>query len=293
MPAKNFTHRLHRLPRLFLGLGLLALLLYALVLLVIWWKQEKLLFAPTVLAPSHSFKVSADVQEKFIEVKGAQLNALHLRLPKPKAVVLFLHGNGGSLENWFVNTDFYRSMNVDLLMIDYRGYGKSSGAITSEQQLNDDVFKAFEWLKREYPDLPVVLLGRSLGTGLATQLYASLPLALRPRLMILVSPFSSLKELAAMHFAFVPSALLRYPMRSDLVFARLGQNHSARGEPQANVLLLHGDQDQLIPISHSQRLSGLQPYITLKVIAGGAHNDLQDFPSYLEAIRQGIATVIP
>lgn len=278
---------------MFLGLGLLALLLYALVLFVIGWKQEKLLFAPTVLAQNHSFKVSSDVQEKYIEVQGARLNALHLRLPKPKAVVLFLHGNGGSLENWFVNTDFYRSMNVDLMMIDYRGYGKSSGAITSEQQLNDDVTKVFEWLKLEYPDLPVVLLGRSLGAGLATQLFASLALPSRPRLMILVSPFSSLKELAAMHFAFVPSALLRYPMRSDLALAGLEQNHSEPGKPQANVLLLHGDQDQLIPISHSQRLAALQAHFKLKVIPGGAHNDLQDFPSYLEAIRQGIATAIP
>jgi uncharacterized protein len=276
-----------------LGLALLALLLYALVLVVIWWKQEKLLFAPTVLAQNHSFKIKADVQEKFIEVQGARLNALHLRLPKPKAIVLFLHGNGGSLDNWFVNTDFYRSMNVDLMMIDYRGYGKSSGSITSEQQLHGDVTKAFEFVKTEYPNLPVVLIGRSLGTGLAAQLYASLPLQVRPRLMILVSPFSSLKELAAIHFDFVPSALLRYPMRSDLALEGLDGNHIGPGKPPLDVLLLHGDQDRLIPIEHSQRLAALQPRFKFKVIQGGAHNDLQDFPSYLDAIRQAISEAVP
>lgn len=281
------------MSRVFFGLALLALLLYALVLLAIWWKQEKLLFAPTVLAHNHSFKVGADVQEKYIEVEGAKLSTLQLRLPKPKAVVLFLHGNGGSLDNWFVNTDFYRSMNVDLMMIDYRGYGKSSGSITSEQQLHADVAKTFEFLKLEYPDLPVVLLGRSLGTGLASHLYASRSLQLRPRLLILVSPFLSLKELAAAHFAFVPSALLRYPMRSDLALAGLDRDHSDSGKPPSNVLLIHGDLDSLIPIQHSQRLAALQPTFKLRVVPGGAHNDLQDFPSYLDAIRQGIAAAIP
>jgi uncharacterized protein len=290
LQEKNLVHRL---PQVFLALALLALLLYALVLVAIWWKQEKLLFAPTVLAQDHTFKVDSDVQEKFIEVQGAKLNALHLRLPNPKAIVLFLHGNGGSLDNWFVNTDFYRSMNVDLMMIDYRGYGKSSGSITSEQQLHGDVANAFEFIKTEYPDLPIVLIGRSLGTGLAAQLYASLPLPVRPRLMILVSPFSSLKELAAKHFAFVPYVLLRYQMRSDLALESLDGKDTGPGKPRAEVLLLHGDQDRLIPIEHSQRLAALQPRFKFKVIQGGAHNDLQDFPSYLEAIRQAISGVIP
>jgi uncharacterized protein len=290
LQEKNLVHRL---PQVFLALALLALLLYALVLVAIWWKQEKLLFAPTVLAQDHTFKVGPDVREKFIEVQGAKLNALHLRLPNPKAIVLFLHGNGGSLDNWFVNTDFYRSMNVDLMMIDYRGYGKSSGSITSEQQLHGDVAKAFELIKTEYPYLPVVLIGRSLGTGLAAQLYASLPLSARPRLMILVSPFSSLKELAAIHFSFVPSALLRYPMRSDMALQALDGKHIGAGKPPLDVLLLHGDRDRLIPIEHSQHLATLQPGFKFKVIQGGAHNDLQDFPSYMDAIRQGISGAVP
>ncbi len=276
-----------RLPEIFVGLLILALLVYALVLVAIWWKQEKLLFAPTVLAQDHAFKIDRDVQERFIEVEGARLNALHLRLPKPKAVVLFLHGNGGSLDNWFVNTDFYRSMNVDLLMIDYRGYGKSSGAITSEAQLHSDVARNFVLLKSEYPALPVVLIGRSLGTGLASKLYSTLGVAQRPNLMILVSPFVSLQALAAVHFAWVPPALLRYPMRSDLALTAFDPKSFSA------VLLLHGDQDQLIPLENSQRLAALHASIKLKVIRGAAHNDLQDFPDYLNEIKQAIAAVAP
>jgi uncharacterized protein len=282
-----------RLPQIVIGLLLLALLLYGLVLLAIWWKQEKLLFAPTVLPQSHVFKVPPDVQERFLEVEGAKLSALHLRLPKPKAVVLFLHGNGGSLDNWFVNGDFYRSMNVDLLMIDYRGYGKSSGVIASEQQLHDDVARTFALLKAEYPTLPVVLIGRSLGTGLASKLFASLPKAQRPVQLILVSPFFNLSNIAALHFPFVPTFLLRYPMRSDVALASLEPEPKANAAQKPRVLLLHGDQDKLIPLEQSERLIKLQPQAQLTVIRGGGHNDLQEFPAYLDAIRGAVNASIP
>jgi uncharacterized protein len=282
---------LQRLPTMLFSLILLVLLIYAIVLVAIWWKQEKLLFAPTVLSQNHAFNIRSDVQERLIEVDGAKLSALHLRVAKPKAVVLFLHGNGGSLDTWFVNTDFYRSMNVDLMMIDYRGYGKSSGTISSEQQLHNDVAKAFALIKVEYPSLPMVLIGRSLGTGLASKLYSSLAPPLRPELMILVSPFYNLKELAALHFAFVPSALVRYPMRSDLALASLGPEKPGRALTQSRMLLLHGDKDSLIPLEHSQRLVTLQSRLVLKIIKGGAHNDLQDFPAYLDAIRESIAAL--
>jgi uncharacterized protein len=277
-----------RLPQIILGLFALALLLYGLVLLAIWWKQEKLLFAPTVLSQHHAFNIRNDVQERFIEVDGARLNALHLRMPKPKAVVLYLHGNGGSLDNWFVNTDFYREMNVDLLMIDYRGYGKSSGAISSEQQLHSDVARTFALLKAEYPTLPVVLIGRSLGTGLASKLFSATPEAQRPWLMILVSPFYSLIEIAKIHFSFVPSSLLRYPLRSDLALASIASKSTETSRSNQAILLLHGDQDELIPISQSRRLVELNALLKLTVIKGGGHNDLQEFPAYLQAIREAI-----
>ena len=96
-----------------------------------------------------------------------------------------------------------------------------------------------------------------------------------------------------MHFAWVPSALLRYPMRSDLALAAMDLK-SIGGElaPRA-VLLLHGDQDQLIPPENSQRLAALHASIKLKVIRGAAHNDLQDFPDYLNEIKQAIASAAP
>ncbi len=104
------------------------------------------MFQPDVLPPTHRFdRLGADVQELTIPLDdGATLSALHLRLPKPRGLVFYLHGNAGSLQSWFVNADFYRRAGYDLFMLDYRGYGKSTGRIESEAQLRADVRAAWD-----------------------------------------------------------------------------------------------------------------------------------------------------
>ena len=254
----------------------------AAVFSVLWWGQESLLFHPEPLPPDHRFSAAPDVHEVFIEVPGARLNALHLRLPKPRGLVFYLHGNAGNLDNWFVNPDFYRALNMDLFMIDYRGFGKSSGRIAGEAQLLADARAAWQSVAPQYAGRPVVVLGRSLGTGVAAQLAASLPPGDRPDLLLLVSPYLSLQALAAQHYPWVPAGLLRYPLRTDLAF------EGGLADARTRVVLVHGEQDALIPLRHSEALAALLPRAELHRIAGAAHADLQAFPAYLEAIRRAI-----
>jgi uncharacterized protein len=267
------------------GLAATAVFLYLLLLSFIWWKQEKLLFVPTVLPADFQFPKEADVSEYWIEVSGAKLNTLHLKRSKPKAIVYFLHGNAGSLSNWFVNIDFYRQLNVDLVMVDYRGFGKSHGAIKSESQLLADVDQAWRFILAQnthYANLPKVFIGRSLGSGLAAKLTATLPLDQRPNSLVLVSPYFSLQELASIHFWYVPSFLVRYPMRTDLALNQIQFNSSYR------LSLIHGEKDPLIPIDHSRRLATLVPSTEFFSIDNAAHNDLQEYPAYTAAIAKAI-----
>jgi uncharacterized protein len=251
------------------GLALVALL-YGAVLALLWFQQERLLFQPQVLPASHRFDTGPDVHEVWVDVPGARLNALHLRLPQPRGVVFFLHGNGGSLDNWFVNLDFYRQAGMDLFMVDYRGYGKSSGRITSEAQLHDDVRAAWRSVAPRYAGLPRVFFGRSLGTGLAAALAAKEA----PELTVLVSPYFSMEALATEHYPWVPAAVLRYPLRTDQWLPQV------RGP----VLLVHGELDRLIEPSHSSRLQALWPASQRVVVPGAGHNDLQQFPAYSDAL---------
>ncbi len=258
----------------FIGLPLLALGIYAVLIVALAWGQERLLFQPQTLPAGHRFGQAADVHEVDLDVPGARLNALHLRLPHPDGVVFFLHGNGGSLDNWFVNVDYYRRLNLDLFMLDYRGYGKSSGRIESQAQLQADVRAAWDRIAPQYAGKRRVVYGRSLGSGLAALLAADV----QPELTALVSPYFSMLDLAHTHYPWVPSAVLRYPLRTDEALPRI------RGA----VLLVHGERDTLIPPANSLRLQAVLPRAKLLQVPQAAHNDLQDFPIYLD----GLAAVL-
>jgi len=217
------------------------------------------------------------VSELAIAVDGATLSALHLRLPDPKGVVFYLHGNAGNLASWFVDVDFYRRANFDLFMLDYRGYGKSSGRISSEAQLRSDVAAAWGRIAPLYRGRRRVFLGRSLGTALAAGLAAQE----QPDLTILVSPYWSMTEMAALHYPLVPALLLRYPLETYRDVARI----------DGPVLLLHGDRDELIPVAQARRLLAVGRAAQLVLVPGAAHNDLQDFPVYLQAIAGSLAAL--
>lgn len=236
--------------------------------------QEALIFDPVRLATDHIFDLP-DVVETAVAVDGAVLSALHLRLPDPKGIVFYLHGNSGNLASWFADTSLYRHSNFDLFMLDYRGYGKSTGRIRSEAQLRADVAAAWRQLAPLYQRRRTVILGRSLGTPLAAGLAAQV----QPNLTILVSPFWSLTELARLHFPMAPAALVRYRLETYRDLPRI----------EGPVLLMHGGRDALIPFAHSMRLQAVARSAQLVEIVEAAHNDLQDFAQYRGAIAEYLA----
>lgn len=246
---------------------------YLVLLIWIHYCQERLIFRPEPLPVAHRF-VLDDVHEVSIDVGGETLSALHLKLPNPQGVVFFLHGNTGNLSTWFIHSDFYRAANYDLFMLDYRGYGKSSGRIASEEQLHGDVSAVWQQVAPRYAGKRIVFYGRSLGTGLAARLAVQSP----PDLTMLVSPYESMVALARTHYPWVPGALLRYPLRTDEHIGRI------RGP----LVLLHGELDTLIPPAHSEALRTRAPQARLVLVPGGGHNDLQQFDSYLQAVSAAL-----
>ena len=270
-----------------LGTGLLlvmlaAALLYAAVLGLLYWQQEALLFHPQPLPAHHRLATEPDVHEETVAVPGATLSVLHLRLAEPKGVVFFLHGNAGNLAGWFTDTAFYRQAGYDLVMPDYRGYGKSTGRIANARQLRQDVRAAWDSVATRYAGRRVVLYGRSLGTGLAADLAEQLTAEGRPpHLTVLASPYSSLRELAAEFYPWVPGGLLRYPLDTARHLPNLG----------GQVLLVHGSEDSLIGVHHSERLLRALPSARLLVVPGAGHNDLHLFPAYRSALLDTLAAL--
>ncbi len=245
--------------------------IYGLFVVALFFKQESMIFPGTTLPCNHQFKFDVPFQELTIPVDGAELSGLHFKQPDPRGLIFFLHGNGGNLESWTSGADYYQRVNYDMFMFDYRGYGKSTGTIRTEAQLHDDVSRAWKVITPHYDGKPIVVYGRSLGTALAVELAKNV----RPELLVLVSPFTSVVAMAQNQYPFVPAWLVRYPLRTKEIM----------GEVRSPTIFVHGDRDTLIPITHSYELAKLtRSPSKMLVIEGAGHNNIHRFESYLDGL---------
>jgi uncharacterized protein len=256
-----------------------ALACCALLLAFLWWRQESLLFYPVPLPADQRLASAPDIQESTVDVPGARLSVLHLQRPGARGVVFFLHGNAGNLQGWFSDADFYREAGYDLVMPDYRGFGKSTGRIRSAQELREDVRAVWSQVAPLYRGRKVVLYGRSLGTGLAADLAQELSASGQPPdLTVLVSAYTSFRALAAEFYPWVPGALLRYPLETEKHLPGI------RGP----VLLVHAEEDRLIGGHHLQRLRQVLPGARVVVVPGADHNDLHQSRVYRTELRRAL-----
>jgi hypothetical protein len=258
-------------------LRLLALIVvgYTLICALLYLVQEQLLFYPQRDPGGTRYSVGVPVDELFLPVDGAELHTLLFHAPQPRGVILYLHGNAGSLHSWSDLAPDLVARGYDLLMVDYRGYGQSTGRIAGEAQLHADMAAVYTWLSARYPEEQIVLYGRSLGSGLATRLAAER----RPRLLILESPYYSLEAIARRQFAWVPPFLLKYPLRS----------YEWIGEVRCPVVIVHGTADTVVPFGDGERLAAaVVTPLSFVPIEGGDHNDLDRFQAYWVAIDAGL-----
>jgi len=255
---------------------LVVFLAYILFAMAVYLFQERLIFPGRKLNPSHQFIDLSGLEEKWVKVDGAILSTLHFSQPGARGLIFFLHGNVGNLDRWVPDVDFYRREKYDLFMLDYRGYGKSSGRIQSQVQLEADVRTAWESIAATYCDkkLPVVIYGRSIGTYLA----AKLALEVESQLLVLVSPYTSLLAMARLKFPWLPARLLRYPLATDDIIAQV----------KAPVLIVHGEDDPLIPVSHAHRLANKSYRAKLVIIDGAVHNDIHEHEAYTAAVSSAL-----
>jgi alpha-beta hydrolase superfamily lysophospholipase len=239
----------------------------------LYFLQERLLFIPTPLPQDYVYPFPERFSEVFLPVDGATLAALHFTQDHAKGVVLFLHGNADTLQSANIAARPFLRQGYDVLLLGYRGYGKSTGALASENQLLHDTQIAYDYLRRSYDDDQIVLYGRSMGSGPAVYL-ASVN---APRTLILEAPYVSLEDLIAQKAPYLPMFLLRYRMHSD----------ERIGAVRCPVYLFHGTLDGLIPFDSSERLSRLitTPHRVIAVV-GAQHHNIPAFPIYEEQLEQ-------
>lgn len=253
---------------------LIPFVLYLALCLLLYLRQERLIFYPSLLAPEYQYSFSVPFEELSLPVEGAQLDVVHFKAAHSKGIVFYLHGNGDIINFLGGTAEAFVQLDYDLFMPDYRGYGKSTGSISDEATFYNDMATAYAYVHQHFPDLPITIYGHSIGSGLAVRLAAEN----HPQRLILESPYYSLRSLVAEKMPWMPTALLlKYPLRSDQWI----------GQVNVPITLIHGTADPLIPYENSLRLLELIPgEKQLVPVPGGGHGNLRTSKEWREVMRK-------
>lgn len=250
---------------------------YAVLMLVVYLIQERFIFKPEKLKPDFVYKYDIPFKELFIDVTpGVTINGLHFYAKEPLGLILYFHGNTRSIKGWAKYAkDFYR-YHYDVVLVDYRGFGKSTGRKSEKEMLND-LQVVYDTLAVQYNEDHIIVYGRSLGSGFATKVASENS----PRYLILDSPYYNFAKAVQRFIPILPMRfVLRYQLQTDKWIRKV----------KCHTYIIHGSKDWLIPISQSEKLQQLNPRkITLITIEGGGHNNLPSFPEYHNFLRDILA----
>ncbi|RNC90078.1 MAG: alpha/beta hydrolase [Allomuricauda sp.] len=252
---------------------------YILVSLILYFIQDYMFFKPEKLPKDFQFHYDNQITEEYnIETRdGATINGLHFKSENPKGVVFYLKGNSKSIKGWGKFAVDFTRHNYDVIMVDYRGFGKSTGKRT-QKAIKRDMQVVYNRIKEKVAEKYIILYGRSLGSGFATKL-ASMN---NPRMLVLDAPYYSLSKVAKKFIPFMPiSLIVKFPIPT----------YKWMKYVNCPIHIIHGTDDRLIPFKSSLKLSRINPEkTTLYSVIGGGHKDLNRFESYHKMLTQILAS---
>jgi fermentation-respiration switch protein FrsA (DUF1100 family) len=250
-----------------------AILLYGLVVAGVYAIQRSLLYFPDASRPAAGAVGLAGLREvETATADGLRLLAWYLPPPEGASVIVYLHGNGGSIANRADRLRHFATAGFGALFVEYRGYGGNPGAPT-EAGLLADARAGLDFLAAQgvAPER-TILFGESLGTGIAVRMAGERPVAL----LILESPYTSIAAVAQWHYPLLPARFL-IKDRFDAL--------SRIGAVKAPLLVLQGARDEVVPPRLGQALfaAAAEPK-EIWVAPQGNHNDLGGFGAVTAAL---------
>tara|TARA_R100000306_G_scaffold33100_1_gene34533 strand:- start:919 stop:1779 length:861 start_codon:yes stop_codon:yes gene_type:complete len=252
---------------------LMVLLVYIVVSILLYYLQDYFLFQPEKLPEDFQFLYENQVVREYnLKTRdGALINGLHFKVDNPKGVVLYLKGNSKSIKGWGKYAVDFTSQQYDVIMVDYRGFGKSIGK-RSQKAIKRDLQYVYDKISKIVSEKHIILYGRSLGSGFATKL-ASMN---NPKMLILDAPYYSLTKVTGRYMPFMPlSVILKYPMPTYKWLKYV----------ECPIHIIHGTNDKLIPFKTSVKLSKIKPKkTTLYPIIDGGHKNMNTFKSYHQTL---------
>jgi uncharacterized protein len=251
------------------------LFLYALIGILLWTFQDKLLFQATPLPPDYKYNfkephrdilIRLNEKEQLSVVEFYPVDTNHIR-----GVVLYFHGNRDNVSHYAQFVPSFTKHGYEVWMMDYPGYGKSTGDVT-EQRFYSDALLLYKMAEKQFKTDSIIFYGKSLGTGVATELASHAG----GKRLILETPYYSITSLAADRFPIYPAGTMvnyKFPINEFLPFV------------QIPVTIFHGTDDAVIPYSNAEQLKTLlkktDEFITIEK---GTHNDLSTFALYQQKL---------
>lgn len=243
--------------------------------ILIYFFQHRFFFQPEKLPSDFRFAYdNLRAEEKTVEPEpGAKINYLHFQVDDPKGVVLYLKGNTKSIKGWGKFAIDFTRLGYEVIMMDYRGFGKSTGRRTSDAMKRDSQF-IYNIAKKEFTEDKIVVYGRSLGSGFAARLASKN----NPRLLILTSPLYSLSRAVRRYLPFMPTRpFLRYNLPTFQYLKNV----------RCPIKIIHGSDDRLVPVKTAVDLSEINPKLTrLYIILGAGHINVHQFEEYHRVMQE-------
>jgi uncharacterized protein len=272
VPAAKPRRKISLMRVLYLLIGVYGALVFA-----VYLYGDRLVFFPEA-ATGGDWTLPKGAEDVWITPAGGpRLHAWYLKHPKAKHTIMVFHGNAGNIAGRRKIYEALRDLRVNVLAVDYRGYGKSQGSPT-EEGIYADGLAAWEYLVRERKTAPrqIVVLGQSLGSAVATYVAANRECGG----VILEAPMTSVKRMAARVLPFPP---LGWALRVDM------NNLERIGRASCPLLVVHGTTDSVIPFRQGKEVfeAAKEPkrFVALR---GGDHNDLWEgrTDDYMDAIKK-------
>ena len=241
-------------------------ILYITFCILFYANQDKFLFPAKKIESDYKINFSLNFEELTLKVSDdVQLSGILFNANQPKGIVLHFHGNEQNVLDMESLAKPFVDMGYSFVAMDYRTYGKSTGEL-SEKNLFSDAKLFLELLeKRGWTQSDIILMGHSIGTGIATQL-ASIS---STKALILYAPYYTFKDLISEKMPILPiGLLLKYPLNSAKYMKSVN----------CPVLILHGTLDELVPINHAKKLSEING--KLISIENGKHENLTGFDEF-------------
>lgn len=248
--------------------------LYLIIIGILYFNQESLFFHANKLDKNHQFTFLEKHQEVFIKtLDNINLHGLLFNTEKPKGLVFYLHGNAGTVDTWGKIASNYTNLGYDIFILDYRGFGKSEGEISSVEQLFSDISSAYNQLKKQYKEENIIITGYSIGSGMAAYLASKN----NPKSLILQAPYYCLEDLATDKFPIVPDFAIKYKIPTFEFIKKV----------KSPIYIFHGDEDYVIPFENSLKLkTNLKLKDKLFLLENQGHLGVNENDSFLFELKE-------